>query len=280
MDADKGSIITLCGSLSAVPVALGAAMHNAGYRALGLPFTYVPFGVRDLGDAVAAVRALGIRGVGISVPFKQQVIPLLDELDPSAARVGAVNTVVNEAGRLFGHNTDGQGAVRALGEALRPDGAEVLLLGAGGAARAVAHALSEAGARLSISNRSEPRGRELADAVGAAFVEWQARARGRYDAIVNATTVGMADPSSPPPADPSPLPEEALGAELVVMDIVYKPIATSLLEAARRRGATTLHGGRMLLHQAARQFELYTGCCSAPIDAMEQALDKAIAEQG
>src|ERR1700688_4199915 len=108
--------VTLCGSLSLHPVSTGAAMHLAGYRALGLAFTYVPFKVTDLAGALTGMRALGIRGFGVSMPFKQDVVPLLDALDPLAARIGAVNTVVNDGGRLTGYNTDALGAVRALEE--------------------------------------------------------------------------------------------------------------------------------------------------------------------
>jgi shikimate dehydrogenase len=265
--------LTLCGSFSLHPVGTGAAMHLAGYRARGLPFTYVPFKVTDLVAAVAAVRALGIRGAGVSMPYKQEVMPLLDVIDPLAARIGAVNTVVNDEGRLTGHNTDALGAVRALEEARPLAGARLLLLGAGGAARAVAHAVRERGAAVTIANRDEGKARALAAATAAAAAGLDEAARaGEYDFVVNATSVGMAevDPSSP-------VPEAALRPGQVVMDIVYKPIATALVVAARRRGATAVHGGRMLLHQAAGQFELYTGV-PAPLAAMEAALFEQIGE--
>src|SRR5690348_12496878 len=152
--------LTLCGSLSRFPVGTGAAMHNAGYRALDLPFTYVPFKVVDLAGAITGMRALGIRGFGISMPFKQDVIPLLDGLDPLAARIGAVNTVVNDDGRLTGHNTDASGAARAVEEARPLAGARVLLVGAGGAARAIAHAAADRGARVTIANRNVDKARE------------------------------------------------------------------------------------------------------------------------
>ena len=124
--------ISLCGSLSRFASVLGRSMHEAGYRALELPFTYVPFEVRELGDAIAGMRGLGIRGLGVSHPFKQDVLPLLDELDPVAERIGAVNTVVNEDGRLVGHNTDWMGAIRALEEVSSVAGARVLLSAPGG----------------------------------------------------------------------------------------------------------------------------------------------------
>jgi shikimate dehydrogenase len=266
--------LTLCGSLSLHPVSLGAAMHLAGYRALDLPFTYVPFGVTDLEGAIRGMRALGIRGFGISMPFKQDIIPLLDELDPVARRIGAVNTVVNEGGTLIGHNTDWIGAVRAVEELRSLAGARVLLLGAGGAARAVAFGVQERGAALlCIANRDPGKAEALARDVGAVASDLSELAQaGDYDIVINATSAGMRE------VDPRSLvPEEAMRAGLVVMDIVYKPIETELLKAARRRGAAVIHGGRMLLYQAARQFELYTRVARAPLAEMDRALAEQIA---
>jgi shikimate dehydrogenase len=268
---------TLCGSLSLHPVSLGAGMHTAGYRALGLDFVYVPFRVNgaDLERALSGMRALGIRGFGVSYPHKLAVIPLLDEVAPVARRIGAVNTVVNDDGHLKGHNTDWIGAVRAIEEVRPLGGAGVLVLGAGGAARAVAFGLRERGARVVIANRDVAKAEALAREVGgvpaslgdgSAIVAHAAQS----EIVVNATTRGMAG------ADPSsPLPSEALSSAHLVMDLVYKPIETELLRQARARGATVVHGGRMLLHQAAEQFELYTGH-PAPLEAMDSALRAAI----
>jgi shikimate dehydrogenase len=258
--------LTLCGSISLHPVSLGAAMHIAGYRALGLSFTYVPFKVTDIAGAITGMRALGIRGLGVSMPYKQSIIPLLDALDPLAARIGAVNTVVNDDGRLTGYNTDAYGAIRALEEARPIAGARMLLLGAGGAARAIAHAAAFRGALLTIANRDRSRAESLARDTGARASGLDAVSAMDHEIIVNATSVGMSE------VDPqSPIPEEAIREGVLVMDIVYKPMETVLLQIARRRGATTIHGGRMLLYQAARQFELYTSA-PAPIEAMETAL--------
>jgi shikimate dehydrogenase len=246
-------------------------MHNAGYRALSLPFTYAPFAVRDLPAAIAGVRALGIRGAGVSYPYKQQVMGLIDTIDPLAARIGAVNTVVNDDGKLTGYNTDCEGAVRALEEVATLASARILLLGAGGAGRAIAYGLGQKGANLTIANRDVAKAEELARAVGGVargFVEVE-RARD-YDVLVNATVLGMTDVDVR-----SPVPESAIRAGMLVMDIVFKPFETALLAAARARGARVVHGGRMLLHQAARQFELYTAR-TAPLDAMEAALAEAL----
>jgi shikimate dehydrogenase len=271
---------TLCGSLSRHPVSLGATLHRAGYAALGLDYVYVPFAVDDLAGALRGMRALGIRGFGVSMPFKLDVIPLLDRLDQLAQSIGAVNTIVNDQGVLSGYNTDAWGAARALEEALPIAGARIALIGAGGAARAVAYALVSEGAELVIVNRTLERARRLAGDLAEAFPE---RAKSitaaglqalstldGFGAVVNASSAGMAGYGSD-----SPVPPGALRPGLVVMDIVYKPNRTALLAAAERAGATTVHGGRMLLHQACRQFELYTGR-SAPRGVMDAALGAAL----
>lgn len=263
--------ITLCGSFSLHPVGTGAAMHQAGYAALGLPFVYVPFKVVDLAASVIAARTLGIRGIGISMPFKIDIMAMLDEIEPVAREIGAVNTVVNEAGRFVGHNTDHEGAMRALEEVTTLRDRKVLLLGAGGAARAIAFGLRGRGAKVTIANRD----RQKADAIAHATGAKSAGAEGfhdtsSYDVIVNATSLGMSD------VDPrSPLENSAVHRGQVVMDIVYKPIETQLCTIAKQAGATTIHGGRMLLHQAARQFELYTNV-NAPLEVMDTALRGAI----
>lgn len=244
-------------------------MHEAGYRALGLDWRYVPFEIDEhrLEDAIAAMRTLGIRGLGVSMPFKLRVMPLLDRIDPIASRIGAVNTIVNENGVLVGRNTDWMGAVRALDEVRPTAGARVLVLGAGGAARAVAFGLHERGAEVCLSNRTEARAAAIAEDIGARVVPWSDRGRLEgFDAVVNATSAGMSTIDTASPIDPA-----ALRPGLTVMDIVYKPLETELVLAARARGCHAIHGGRMLLHQAAAQFEAYTGR-PAPLAAMDDAL--------
>ena len=266
--------LTLCGSLSLHPVSFGARMHLAGYRALDLPFLYHPFAVKDdLAGALRGMRALGIRGFGVSMPFKIQVLPLLDRVDDQAARIGAVNTIVNDEGVLTGYNTDAWGAVHALEEAMVIAGKRIVVIGAGGAARAVVHALADAGARVHVVNRTLDKAVELSARAGESVSAGGLADLGDLsgtDALVNCSSAGMAEYGA------HPVPIRALQPELVVMDIVYKPIQTALLMDAERSGARTVHGGRMLLHQACRQFELYTGR-PAPLDAMNAALEQAIA---
>ncbi len=275
----RSAPITLCGSLSLHPVSLGAAMHMAGYAALDLPFTYVPFAVTsaDLPGALAGMRALGIRGFGVSMPFKLEVMPLLDTIDELAQSIGAVNTIVNDDGVLAGHNTDAWGAARALEEALPLRGRRAVLIGAGGAARAVAFSLCSEGMRVHLVNRTQKKADQLAAELAESFGAESADAGGLgdleelagYDVLVNCSSAGMDGYGE------SPVPGHALRPELVVMDIVYKPIQTPLLRQAAQRGARTIHGGRMLLYQACRQFELYTHR-EAPVEAMHAALRRAI----
>lgn len=274
------SPVTLCGSLSLHPVSLGAAMHEAGYAALGVPFKYVPFaiGPEDLPAALGGMRALGIRGFGVSMPFKLMVVPLLDRLDELARRIGAVNTIVNDDGVLTGYNTDAWGAARALEEAMELVDRRVVVLGAGGAARAAVHAFAAEDMAVTILNRTPEKAEVLArevNALGAKHpVAWGGLDElGRLDAVdalVNCSSAGMEDYAAA-----SPVPEKLLASRWVVMDIVYKPIRTELLRLAKEAGARTVHGGRMLLHQACRQFELYVGR-PAPVDAMNRALERAI----
>lgn len=252
-------------------------MHNAAYQELGRAFTYVPFALREeqIPTAMEAMRTLGIRGFGVSMPFKLSVMPYLDRLDPLAAAIGSVNTIVNTDGELVGHNTDASGAVAALREQVTLPGRRVLLLGAGGAARAVAYGLCEARALVHVANRDSSKAQELVNNIRAAnigevgsppvAVALNAQGLRDYDVVINATSVGMeSNPGIPVEAS-------GLTSGQLVMDIVYKPLVTEWLSACRAQGLVGIDGGRMLLHQAAAQFALYTGA-EAPLGAMDQAL--------
>jgi shikimate dehydrogenase len=229
----------------------------------------VPFEIEEheLPGALSAMRTLGIRGFGVSMPFKLQVLPLLDRLDDTATRIGAVNTIVNDDGELVGHNTDWVGATRAIEEQRTLRGARVLVLGAGGAARAVAFGALERGATVTLCNRTDARAESLAGELGATTKPWRERHRlDDVDIVVNASSLGMSTIDAE-----SPLDADAVHPRHLVMDIVYKPLETALVKVARARGATTVDGSRMLLHQAAAQFELYTGV-AAPLAEMDAAL--------
>lgn len=265
----------LCGSIAARPGSFGVAMHTAAYRALGLAYAYVAFGTEDTAGAMAAMRALGIRGLGLTMPHKRQAIAHLDALSDDARAIGAVNTVVNENGRLVGHNVDWIGAVRAFAEAMTLHGIRAAVVGAGGGARAVVYGLVRAGASVSIFNRSADRGRAVAQELGAVYAgPPEALGQGHgLDLIAQVTPVGFDDPAA------MLVPPVALRPPVVVFDAVPRPVATRLLREAKARGCGVIPGVRMQLHQAAAQFRLYTGV-DPDLAVMEEALAAAMAEAG
>lgn len=245
---------------------LSPGMHNRAFGFLGLNKVYVAFEVEKVGQALDGFRALGIKGASVTVPHKQAVIGYLDSIDPVAEKIGAVNTLVIDGETIHGLNTDWIGANRALAEHLDLQGKSVLLLGAGGSARAIGFGLLEAGARLTLANRSIDKGTALAGVFGCRCLSLQEAAEFKADILVNATSVGMK-----PEADRTPLAAEALGNFQVVMDIVYAPLKTRLLADAEKAGCITINGLDMLLYQGVAQFELWTGQ-KAPVEVMRQAL--------
>ncbi len=246
---------------------LSPAMHNAAFSELGLNSVYIPFPVQDVAGALNGFKALHVRGVSVTIPHKQGVMPLLDEIDPMAARIGAVNTLVlDENSRLKGFNTDWLGANRALADYLRLKGQTILLLGAGGAARAIGFGLLEAGARVILASRTKKSGAELAAALNCPWHPLSAINTLAADGLINATSVGMI-----PNDDLSPVAAAALVNFPVVMDIVYAPLETKLLREAKEAGCRTINGLAMLLYQGAAQFELWTGR-KAPLAVMKRKL--------
>jgi shikimate dehydrogenase len=246
------------------------AMHNAAYEALGLDASYHAFDVKPevLGDAIAGVRALGLRQVAISIPHKEAVLEHLDEVDAIAREIGAVNTVTRVEGRLVGSNTDWSGAVRALQRVGPVEGRSAVVLGAGGAARAVVYGLLKAGARVDVLNRNPAKAQALAEALGAAASgPLEALADLPHEILVNTTSVGLR-------TDQSPVAAAHQRPGSVVMDAVYEPEQTRLLLDAADAGATPLGGKWMLVLQAAAQLEAWSGH-SAPIDTMSAAFDHA-----
>ena len=246
-------------------------MHNAAFRALGVEYVYVAFGTDDTAGAVAAMRSLGLRGLGVTMPNKQRIAPLLDRLDPVAKAVGAVNTVVNDAGVLTGHNVDGDGFLRAIDDVSSAPVRRAAVVGAGGGARAIVHALVGAGAEVLVYNRDAERGRKLAADLQAAFAgppHAVAEADG-LDLLAHVTPVGFEAP------DDMLVPMAALRRDLIVFDAVPRPVETRLLREAKEMGCATVPGVRMQLHQAARQFALYTGR-DPDLRVMDRALADAI----
>jgi shikimate dehydrogenase len=248
---------------------MSPAMHNAAFKKLGLDYIYIPFRVSsaELKEAVAGLRALNVRGFNVTIPHKVSVIPLLDEVDAAAGRIGAVNTVVNDGGRLKGSNTDGEGFLRALlDKSVKPEGKNIIILGAGGASRAISYVLAEKGARLTILNRkleldwAENIARLIKKELGADVIVLELipsrleAALADADILVNATSVGMS-----PDNDKTPVPSGFLHRRLVVFDIVYNPIETRLVKEAKAAGAKVISGVDMLAWQGALAFEKWTG---------------------
>lgn len=259
---------------------LSPALHNAAFNELGLDFVYVAFRVEDLAGAVGGMRALeNFRGMSVTIPHKVEIMDYLDEVDEVDRSIGSINTVINEGGRLIGFGTDGPGALKALLDAgVRIDGATVLLLGAGGASRALSFTLArQSGLKKLVLMDINPAVLSglAADLRGgtAAVVEEElmasealARRVTEADIIINCTPVGMH-----PREDASPVPGELLRAGQVVFDIVYTPLETRLLADARARGCTVISGVEMFINQAVLQFERFTGA-TAPLEVMRRVV--------
>ncbi len=260
------SFPVLCGSIAGSIGGMGVIMHNAAYKALNLDYSYVSFQPDSLEDAVKGMRTLGIRGLGVTMPFKQDVIEYLDELDESARVIGAVNTIVNQDGTLRGYNTDWTGAVKCLEEVTDIKGKKVAVLGAGGAGRAVIYALKKYTEDIEVYNIDQATGKEVADYFGVRYAGVPAdfNKSTDYDILINATSVGFKTTDTILTAD-------QMREGKIVLDAVFIPIETAFVKIARESGCKAIPGYRMLIHQSCYQFELYTGM-KAPFEVMEKAL--------
>lgn len=260
-------------------------MHNAALAQLGLNGVYVAFDVAPerLRDAVIGLHALGVGGVNCTIPLKEALIPLMDELSEEAAFIGAVNTIEFRDGRRIGHNTDAPGFLSALRAAgAEPEDKQVLVLGAGGSARAVAVALVGTGAQVTIANRTAERAGELAAELNAKFDTERVRAVAldetalvpvvsQSEIVVNTTSLGMSPHEDGMPA----VPIERIRPGAFVYDLIYNPLETRLLREARRHGARGANGAGMLARQGALALELWTGH-TAPVELMEQVILDAL----
>jgi shikimate dehydrogenase len=250
------------------------AIYNAAMEALGLNYLYVPFVVQDLHKAVDGMRHLGIAAAGVTIPYKISIIPFLDELDAEARMVGAVAVVVNRDGKLIGGTTDGQGGLKALQEKTDVAGKKAVLIGAGGAARAIAFSVHHAGGKLTVLNRAEEI--SMAESLGTDLgCPWGDFSRiepsvREADIVIHATPAGMANT---PLAGKSLIPADLLRPDMTVMDIVTNPRKTPLLQDAEGRGCRVVYGDRMLLWQGVYKFKLYTGV-EPPVKVMEQAMEQ------
>lgn len=242
---------------------LSPLMHNSAFAARHVNAVLLPFLVDDLKDFLAAIPKFGVKGFAVTIPHKQAIIKHLDECDPLAARIGAVNTVVvRGGGKLYGYNTDYVGVLRALSLRVELAGSRVLLLGAGGAARAAAFALVEAGAIVIICARRDVQSAALARDAGCNSISRGKLKDEFFDAIVNSTPLGLRE------SDASPLRADELNCR-VVMDMIYRPIRTKLLKLAERRGIETVSGAEMFIAQGIAQWEIWMGE-RAPVETMRR----------
>jgi len=273
----------ICGVIAdPIEHTISPAMHNAAFKQMRTDYQYVPFRVKkeELGEAIAGIRALNIRGLNITIPHKVAVIPFLDELDDLAQKIEAVNTIVNDDGVLKGYNTDATGFLQALLErGIEPRGKTVAILGAGGAARAISFILAERGAKLAILNRTWGKAKELADRV-TQLCQREAKglkldrdnlstALNRADILVNATSIGMS-----PNIGETPVAADLL-KPVIVFDIVYNPVKTRLLRESEAAGAETISGVEMLVWQGTLAFEKWTGL-KAPVEVMREEAIKVL----
>jgi len=278
--------IRICGIIGdPIEHTMSPVMHNTAFEKMGVDYLYVPFRVKkeELGKAIEGMRALNIRGLNVTIPHKVAIIPFLDKLDRLAERIGAVNTIVNDDGVLTGYNTDATGFLQALLErGIEPAEKKMVILGAGGASRAISFTLAERGAHLVILNRllELDWAEELAGQISHAFKKEVKALKldeenlltvlEGADVLINATSVGMY-----PNIDETPVTANLLSPDLVVFDIVYNPVKTRLLTEAEAAGAKTISGLDMFVWQGALAFEKWTGL-KAPLELMREEVIKVL----
>lgn len=263
---------------------LSPVMHNAAFEYLDLDFCYVPLGVKEgnLGVAIRGVPALNIAGINVTIPYKESVLPYLSETSVEAKMIGAVNTIKVVDDRLIGYNTDGMGFTTSLKEvSYTVSGHSILILGGGGAAKAVAFQSAAEGAReITIANRTINKAMVLKEQIENCFPSTTIKATGigyheikgivnRVDIVVNATSIGLKR------SDPSPIPKELLHPELFICDLIYNPPETALIEYAKELGCKYINGIGMLLHQGGGSFKIWTGV-EPPLEVMKKALEGAL----
>lgn len=255
------------------------AMHNSAYQALGLNYVYLAVKVRRnaLKTAVEGLKALNVRGINVTTPHKVSILPMLDEVDEEARSIGAVNTVLNEEGILKGYNTDAAGALKAIGEE-KIEGKNVVILGAGGAARAIAAAVAGRCSKLTILNRTKSKAKQLAEKIsektgletGWGSLGDAARWMNNCQLLINATSVGMH-----PHTETSPIQAKWLKKGMTVFDAVYNPPETKLLRDARARGAEAVSGLEMLVQQGADSIKIWFNL-KPRVELMRKAAVKAL----
>ncbi|MCC6026184.1 MAG: shikimate dehydrogenase [Caldimicrobium sp.] len=251
---------------------LSPVMHNLAFRELGVKAVYGAFPVKpeDLSHAIRGVKALGISGLSVTIPHKIEVMKHLDEVDEKAKEIGAVNTILNREGSLFGTNTDWIGVLKAFEEVgVSPSGKRVVILGAGGASLAIIYAMIHAGAKeIVVYNRTFEKAKEMAERFSVLAYPWEDVYDAYGDILINATSVGLK-------SFDSPVAKEVVSRFSVVMDSVYMPLETKLLAMAKEENKIAIDGLKMLLYQGVEQFKLWTGLMP-PVDKMREALYREV----
>ena len=247
---------------------LSPVMHNSAFVHIGYNGVYLAFNVkgRDLASAISGIKALGIKGASITIPHKVEVMKYVDNIDEKAAKIGAVNTIVNRDGKLVGYTTDCLGATNALLEKTGIKDMDVVILGSGGAARAIGFGIVSEGGRLTILGVLKDEGENLANDLGVNYYHPSELRNIDCRILINATPVGMT-----PDTEAMPIQRQDLKKNMVVMDIVYNPIKTRLLKKAEDLGCITVDGASMFVYQGAAQFEMWTGE-KAPVDIMRRTV--------
>lgn len=251
---------------------MSPAIHNSSFIEKGLNSVYVPLKVVEIDSFVREFKKINIQGFSITIPFKETVLPFLDDIDCTAEKIGAINTVVNKNGRFTGYNTDSIAAIQGLANGMdnneKPHNT-VAIIGAGGAARAIAYGLKKEGYDITIYNRTKERASKLSRDIGCNYRGFEERCQINAGIVINCTSIGMF-----PHIEESPVPKESLKSGMVVFDVVYNPIQTRLLLDAEERGCHTVNGLTMFINQAAEQFRLWTGI-EPPTELMRSVvLDK------
>ena len=241
---------------------LSPLMHNTAFKHIDYNGVYLAFNVKDIASAIRGIKSLGIKGVSVTIPHKQTVMEHLDDIDEKALNIGAVNTIINKEETLVGYNSDCLGAINALKEKTSIQGKKVVIIGAGGAARAIGFGILAEGGDLIILNKFKDEGELLANDLRVNYYPITDFEKLDCQILINATPLGMT-----PNVETTPVKSESLHKDMIVMDIVYNPLKTRLLKEAESKGCTTVDGVSMFIYQGAFQFELWTGQ-QAPVDLM------------
>lgn len=244
----------VCSSIAGKIGGLGVLMHNKAYQEANINVVYVSFQPENAKSAIDAMRNLGFRGMGVTMPYKLEVIEYIDKLDETAEQIGAVNTIVNDEGILTGYNTDWVGAITTIKEEIDIKGKNVAMIGAGGVARAILYGLNKEGAKTTIFNIFEDEGNKLCEEMGAVFggLPNKFDKNSGWDVLINATSVGFN-------SDKTIFTAERIPSNIIVLDVVFSPLETIFQKEAKKNNNTVIPGYKMLIYQAMAQDELYLG---------------------